>query len=197
MVESTSTILPSIWGLTNIGAPHVVWVKMPEPMPLPTPEPPAFQPFYVAHRAGVLRLLVGMVGPDAAQDCAQETWLKVLRAWPPADLSGRLDSWALTIAHRCALDLLRRSRPEQPAAHVPEHAVDDERLAACAPHELWDDVRALAPKQRATLVLRVVLDLSHAQSAEVLGCSEAAARRSYADAVASLRQQADVSERKR
>jgi RNA polymerase sigma factor (sigma-70 family) len=159
-------------------------------MPRAEAHTPPFQPFYVAHRAGVLRLLVGMVGPDDAQDCFQETWLNVLRAWPPADLDGRLDSWVLTIAHRCALDLLRGRAAELPTEHVPELSIDDERLADCEPDELWDAVRALAPKQRGALVLRIVLDLSHAQVGDVLGCSEAAARRSYADAIAALRRPA-------
>lgn len=155
-------------------------------MPTATDHAP-FQSFYVAHRAGVLRLLVGMVGPDEAQDCYQETWLMALRAWPPADVDGRLDSWALTIAHRCALDRLRNRGTEFAVAQLPEQARDDELLAACEPDELWDAVRALAPKRRAAIVLRIVLDQSHAQAAEVLGCSEDAARRNYADAIAELR----------
>jgi RNA polymerase sigma factor (sigma-70 family) len=53
--------------------------------------------------------------------------------------------------------------------------------------ELWARVRALPPKQRAVVVLRFVADLSHAEAAEVIGCSEAAARRSLHEALSKLR----------
>ncbi|MEO6867671.1 MAG: sigma-70 family RNA polymerase sigma factor [Gaiellales bacterium] len=157
---------------------------------------PAFQEFYAAHRAVVLRLLVGMVGPVDAEDCFQETFLKVLRAWPPAERGANLDSWLLVIAHRTAIDLLRSRTRELPASTDVNELADMQALAA--PRELefadapalWAAVRDLAPKQRAVVVLRIVLDRSHAQIAEVLDCSEAAARRSYADAIVALRTRA-------
>lgn len=157
---------------------------------MPASPPPPFQPFYVAHRAAVLRLLVGMVGPDDAQDCFQDTWLKVLRTWPPNDPAGRLDSWVLTIAHRTALDLLRRSGREVATEHVPEprgEAIDDAHLLAFTPTELHEAVASLPERRRAAVLLRVVLDLPHAQVGDVLGCSQDAARRAYADAIAHLR----------
>jgi RNA polymerase sigma factor (sigma-70 family) len=158
--------------------------------PIPTTPPPPFQPFYVAHRAAVLRLLVGMVGPDDAHDCFQDTWLKVLRAWPPRDADGRLDSWVLTVAHRTALDELRRRRTrELAAAELPEQADPATVLPSLGPSELHAAVAALPERQRATILLRGVLDLSHAQVAEVIGdgCTVEAARRAYADGLASLR----------
>lgn len=158
----------------------------------PTPVQPArpFQPFFVAHRGAVLRLLVGMVGPDDAEDCFQETFLKALRTWPPSDVHGRLDSWILTIAHRTALDLLRARGRELATDALPEQPIidEDERvLAALDAHDLWRTVAGLSPMQRATIVLRAVLDYSHAQSAQVLDTSEDAARRSYADGIRALR----------
>jgi RNA polymerase sigma factor (sigma-70 family) len=162
----------------------------------PTSTPP-FQPFFAATRGGVMRLLVGMVGPDDAEDCFQETFLKALRAWPPAAAGGRLDSWVLTIAHRTALDLLRARGREVATGELPEQPVvdDDERvLAALEADELWVAVRGLPPKQRATVVLRAVLDYSHATSAAVLGTSEDAARRAYADGIRALRAQVERDE---
>lgn len=158
----------------------------------PTPVQPhqPFQSFFVAQRGAVLRLLVGMVGPDAAEDCFQDTFLKALRSWPPTDAQGRLDSWVLTIAHRTALDLLRSRGREAATDDVPDRPVvgEDERvLAALDADELWQAVARLPAMQRATIVLRAVLDYSHAQSAVVLDTSEDAARRSYADAIRTLR----------
>lgn len=158
----------------------------------PTPVQPVqpFQAFFAAQRGAVLRLLVGMVGPDDAEDCFQDTFLKALRAWPPADVDGRLDSWVLTIAHRTALDLLRTRGREVATDAPPDQPIlgeDDRVLAALDADELWRAVAGLAPMQRATIVLRAVLDFTHAQSARVLDTSEDAARRSYADGIAVLR----------
>jgi RNA polymerase sigma factor (sigma-70 family) len=158
--------------------------------------PQPFQSFFVAHRAAVLRLLVGMVGPADAEDCFQETFLKALRSWPPPVQGRQLDAWVLTIAHRTALDLLRsRSGSAVAMADPPEpSASDDTDLAMLDADALWDAVRALPPKQRGAVVLHTVLDHSHGQAAEVLECSEDAARRSYADGIAALRGQVERGE---
>ena len=154
-------------------------------------EPLPFQTFYVEQRGRVLRLLVGMVGAVDAEDCFQECFLKALRAWPPPRTGPHLDAWVLTIAHRTALDLVRRRGREVAMATVPEVASVDQ-LATLDASELGAAVRGLPPRQRAAVVLRAVLDLSHASIGEVLGCTEAAARRSYADGVGALRVHGDV-----
>jgi RNA polymerase sigma factor (sigma-70 family) len=162
--------------------------------PVTAVSPLPFEPFHAAHRAAVLRLLVGMVGPDDTLDCFQETFLKALRAWPPSEPAGRLDSWVLTIAHRTALDLLRGNASVVSTDEVPEQAAADAiepALDALDATELWDAVRALAPKQRGAVVLRGVLDRSHSEVAAVLGCSEEAARRSWADGLRTLRRRID------
>ena len=149
-----------------------------------------FQAFYDQHRIAVLRLLVAMVGPDRAQDCFQDAFCKALAAWPPRSAE-RLGAWMLTIAHRTALDMLRRPAPEpMDDAELPERSSDGcepEVLARLDASDLWRHVASLPAKQRAAVVLHVVLDQSHRQAAAVLGCSEAAARRSYADGIAALR----------
>jgi RNA polymerase sigma factor (sigma-70 family) len=48
-------------------------------------------------------------------------------------------------------------------------------------------VAALPEKQRSALVLRYGLDLAHREIGAVLGCSEAAARRSVHEGIAKLR----------
>jgi len=126
------------------------------------------------------------VGPADADDVFQETFLAALRAWPRVRDDGRLDRWALTIASRKAIDHHRRgARRPTPTPDPPD------RAAAVAPtdpdEELWAAVRSLPPKQRAALVHRFVLDRPYGEIAQILGCSEEAARASVSEAIRKLR----------
>lgn len=158
-----------------------------EPAARPIPvTPPPFQRFLDAHRDDVWRFLVAAVGRDGADDCFQETFLAALRAYPRMRLENPR-AWVLTIAHRKAIDHHRaRARrplpvgdalPDLPAPAPPE-PVDG---------ELWERVRALPPKQRAALALRFAGDLTHAEVAQALGCTEEAARRSTHEGLKKLR----------
>jgi RNA polymerase sigma factor (sigma-70 family) len=91
----------------------------------------------------------------------------------------------MTIAHRKALDHHRaRARRAIPVEDVPEVAVHD---APPRDDEAWSRVRKLPPKQRAALLLRYAGDLTHAEIAVALACSEEAARRSAHEGLKKLR----------
>lgn len=148
---------------------------------------PPFQRFLDTHSARVWRYLVGMVGPLDADDCFQESFLAALGAYDRLRPGSDERAWIMTIAHRKALDHLaatrRRAVPTEPLPDVPHHdpaAPDD---------ALWRRVRALPPKQRAAVTLRYAGDLTHAQVATALGCSEEAARRSAHEGLARLRKE--------
>jgi RNA polymerase sigma factor (sigma-70 family) len=150
---------------------------------------PPFQRFLGDHREDVWRFLVASVGRGEADDCFQETFLAALRAYPRLRRGSNLRAWVLTIAHRKALDAHRR-RGRQ-AIPVAEIAVIEEPAGeppGVVDEALWTAVRALAPRQRAAVVLRHVADLSHREIAEVVGCSEEAARRSLHDGLSKLRE---------
>ena len=136
--------------------------------------PPAFQTLLEEHRVDVYRFLVASVGRQAADDCFQETFLSALRAYPRLRDASNLRGWLLTIATRKALDHWRsEKRRPIPVERVPEvvGAESDRR-----DEELWRAVQTLPPMQRAAVIHRYVLDLTYAQVAEALGCSEEAAR---------------------
>jgi RNA polymerase sigma factor (sigma-70 family) len=146
---------------------------------------PPFAAFMEEHRLPVYRFLVGLVGPDHAEDCFQETFLAALRAYRRLPRGVNLRAWILTIARRKAIDneRARRRRPV-PMAEVPE------RPAPPAPDgrpEVWQAVRELPLMQRAALVHRYVLDRPYREVAEALGCSEEAARASAYEARRRLR----------
>jgi RNA polymerase sigma factor (sigma-70 family) len=150
--------------------------------------PSPFQRFLDEHREPVWRFLVASVGRQEADDCFQETFMAALRAYPrlPPEANGR--AWVLTIAHRKAIDAhrARRRRPD-PVESVEERAA--EPPSPDGDPELWRAVRARAPKQRAAVVLRYVADFKHTEAAEVLGCSEEAARRNLHAGLNNLRRE--------
>jgi len=146
---------------------------------------PPFQKLIDGHGRDVHRLLIGLVGRDAADDCYQETWLSALRAYPRLRDASNLRSWVLTIAHRKALDHLRARR--RVPALIGEHPEPTAEPAAPRDEALWRRVRELPDKQRTALVLRYVVDSSYAEISAVMQTSEEAARRSVHEGLKRLR----------
>lgn len=149
--------------------------------------PPPFSRFLDDHRQSVYRFLLATVGPDEADDCFQETFIKALRAYPRLTSADNLRGWVLTIARRTAVDAARsrRRRPE-PAADPEPPATDG--TPDLGDPRLWEAVRGLPPRQRAAVTLRYVNDLSYADVGRVIGCSEEAARRSAFEGLRRLRE---------
>ena len=149
---------------------------------------PPFQALLDSHRADVYRFLVFSVGPSDADDCFQETCVAALRAYPRLRSGENLRGWLLRIAERKAIDAHRaRARRAIPVEHVPERAVAPE-LDGHDP-ELWSSVRGLPPKQRAAVFSRSVLGMPYHELAELLECSEDAARRSVHEGLKKLREE--------
>ena len=152
---------------------------------------PPFQRFLDAHSADVLRYLVASVGRHDADDAFQETFLSALRAYPRLSAGSNLRGWVLTIAHRKAIDVHRaRGRNPVPVAEIHDGA---QRSPSPPPGEgegdHWERVRALPARQREVLTLRYAADLTHAEIASALGCTEEAARRAAADGLKNLRKE--------
>jgi RNA polymerase sigma factor (sigma-70 family) len=151
-----------------------------------TRTPPPFERFLAEHGATVMRFLLVAVGPAQAEDAYQETFLSALQAYPRVRDDGRLDRWILRIASRTAIDHHRgRGRAPAPVSTVPDRPVHD-------PDPLDDGLRdavsALPDKQRVAVVLRHVLDRPYDEIAEVLSCSEEAARANVSAGLKTLRE---------
>jgi RNA polymerase sigma factor (sigma-70 family) len=79
---------------------------------------------------------------------------------------------------RLERDYLRREGVAVPPESMPEVGLRE---------DLWHELLALPPRQRAAVVLRFYEDLSERETAEVLGCSQAAAKSLVARAMDALR----------
>lgn len=152
---------------------------------------PPFQALLDAHGASVHRFLVASVGPSEADDCFQEACIAALRAYPRLRHAGNLQAWLLRIAQHKAIDAHRaRGRRAVPVAAPPEQSTDGalpEPMDGQAP--VWATVRALPEKQRMAVFLRSVADLSYADLAEALDCSQDAARRNVHEGLSRLREE--------
>lgn len=157
-----------------------------------------FQAFLEEHHDAVRGFLRGMVGPDDADDCLQETFLAALRAYRRFD--GRSPrAWVLTIARRKALDhhRARARRPEPVGAATELDGAGDATGAGgteTPDAEIWRSVAALPAGQRAAVLLRFAADLAYREVGEALGCSEDAARRRVHDGLAALRANESITE---
>jgi RNA polymerase sigma factor (sigma-70 family) len=147
---------------------------------------------FEAQRTDVYRFLLATAGPADADDCFQETWISALRAYPGLRRADNLRGWLLRIAQNKAIDAHRaRARRPVPVEAVFERSAAPDPPAAEADGELWGAVQALPPKQRAGVYCRSVLDMPYPELAELLGCSEEAARRNVHEGLKRLREEWD------
>jgi len=162
--------------------------KMP---PRSAPGLPPFERVVERHGPALLRFCAAQVGAERADDCFQEAMLAALRAYADVRDPGAVRSWLFSIASRKAIDLHRER------ARAPQQSEDLEALAPV--HEpmhrddaLWARVRELPAKQRQAVALRYLADLSHKEIGEIMGTTDAAARRNVFEGLTRLRSELDL-----
>ena len=139
------------------------------------------------HGPAVLRVCRAILGPADADDAWSETFLAALKAYPRLTPGSNVRAWLVTIAHRKAIDRHRAAaRAPLPVESLPERPTNL-GMPIETDQELWDSVKALPPKQRGAVAYHYLADLPYAEVGQLLGTSEAAARRSAADGIARLR----------
>lgn len=161
----------------------------------PTAEARAFvEALFARHHGEIYAYLVRMVrDADLAADLTQDAFVKAYRAY---DVLGRPDNpraWLYQIAHRVAIDELRRRKivrfvpfvgQTRATAPSPEGLAMDARLSG----ELARALARIPERQRAALLLAEVHDLTGLELAAVLGVSHIAVRALLTRARESLRQ---------
>jgi RNA polymerase sigma-70 factor, ECF subfamily len=138
------------------------------------------------HRSHLRAVAYRMLGSvSEADDAVQEAWLRI-RDQDPASVEN-LQAWLTTIVGRVCLNMLRsrRTRREQPSAHVPDPVVSFEEdldpegealMAESVGLALLVVLDALTPAERLAFVLHDVFDVPFADIATALDRSEAAAQ---------------------
>lgn len=124
---------------------------------------------------GVLALAMASAGSrQVAEELAQEAFIAAFRSWDMVAALDHPDAWVRRVVLNRSASRFRRLYAEARAlAHVRSGrgnvAVAD--LPDDAP-ELWAHARALPRRQREVVLLTYLLDLSRADVAVGLGCSE-------------------------
>jgi RNA polymerase sigma-70 factor (sigma-E family) len=145
---------------------------------------------YAAARLGALRRSAYLLCGDwhRAEDFAQTTLVKLYVAWARVRRAESVDAYARATLVRVFLDDGRRRwRGERPTGDLPETPVPD---PAGALTERLDLARALArlpARMRAVIVLRCWDDLSIAETARALDCSEGTVKSQTSRGLAALR----------
>ncbi len=159
------------------------------------PTRPTFDDLLVRHCTEIYRYAVNLTcnGADA-DDLYQETMIKAYRAFDRLDDGANYRAWLYRIATNAFLsDRRKRGREEQlDDAHadaIPGAATDDAARidARDLLHEVERFVQTLPVKQRAAVIQRKYHDLSYAEIAANLRCTEPAARASVHEALRKLR----------
>ena len=139
-------------------------------------EADAFEDLIAVMERPLLYYAASLTGDsDSALDVLQEVWIRVFRGIRKLKDPGSLRSWLYSITHGIAVDRIRKNYSREQAEKVqfeefqeaeePSFAAED----AAAIHQALSEIGL---KHREVLVLHFLEDLSMAEIAEVVGCSE-------------------------
>jgi RNA polymerase sigma-70 factor (sigma-E family) len=139
------------------------------------PAPPDGFTEFVATRSAILLRAAWLLTGDAgkAEDLLQTVLALVWPRWERLVSGGNPEAYVRQALYTTYLSWRRRRwRFEVPTAELPEHGAGDHARELAGRDALRRALAALSPQQRAIVVLRYVEDLSVAETADVLGCSE-------------------------
>ena len=136
----------------------------------------AFEDLIAIMERPLLYFATSLTGnPDSALDVLQEVWIRAFRGIRKLKDPGSLRSWLYSITHGIAVDRIRKNYSREQAEKVqfedfqeaeePSFAAED----AAAIHQALSEIGL---KHREVLVLHFLEDLSMAEIAKVVGCSE-------------------------
>lgn len=150
----------------------------------------SFEQLLRKYRTPLVHFLSRMVREHgAAEDLAQEVFLRVYRARKEYSPSAKFTTWLFRIATNLALNAIRDGRHRQMQISIDSPRDEDEPVIEIAAREARADERlmeeernrmiraailALPEKQRAAVILHKYQEMEYAEIGKILGCSESA-----------------------
>ncbi len=174
----------------------------------------AFARIVEAYQRPVFNLAYRMLGSvEAAEDAAQETFVRAYVRLDSYDPAYKLASWILSIASHHCIDCLRKSNGRQVsleqidgARWIPDPRLrpEERTMRAEQRHEVREQLQRLPEQYRLVVILRYWHDMSYVEIARVTGSTESAvksrlhrARLMMADLLTEAEQAASVPEGER
>jgi RNA polymerase sigma-70 factor (sigma-E family) len=151
---------------------------------------PDFDDFVIGRSSALLRTAILLTGDrHDAEDLVQTALLRVARYWSRA--LDNPEAYTRRVLVNLAYDRSRhrKRRPERLGPPPDSTATDD---YAEERDDLLQLLRQLPERQRATVVLRFWEDLSVAETAQLLGCTEGTVKSTTSKALAHLREALDL-----
>lgn len=165
----------------------------------------AFEDFVAASSSRLFTLALLVCGRNRAEaeDLLQSVLERAYRRWGRICRDGDPERYVRRMIVNASVDRWRRlrRRPELPVPSaesgqaVADRAAADQYGAVADRDQLVRALTALPARQRAVIVLRYLEDLSEAQTAAVLGCSEGTVKSQASRALAKLRELAGTPHR--
>jgi RNA polymerase sigma-70 factor (ECF subfamily) len=150
-----------------------------------------FSAFYAAHRDAVFRaVLLATRHPQRAEDAVQEAFARAYARWDTVRGYDRPRAWVSRVALNVATSWWRRLSRER--ANPPDRPgrPDEGPIDATLVRLVWD----LPLRQRQVVALRVLADLSIADTAQILGIAEGTVKAQLHRALRRLRDQIEAVE---
>jgi RNA polymerase sigma-70 factor (sigma-E family) len=151
------------------------------------PAPLTFEEVFPVLIRDAYRVAYRLLGDRGeAEDVAQEACARAYSRW--ASVRDHAEPWCVRVASNLALDLLRartravRRNERIKANETFVNPAIDERL------DLYAALAKLPRRQRETVVLRYLGDLSEVQTADLIGCSVGSVKTHASRGLASLRE---------
>jgi RNA polymerase sigma-70 factor, ECF subfamily len=137
-----------------------------------------FARFYAVNLRDVTGLAYTLTGSwAAAEDVAQEAFVRAYRDWRRVEGFSRPDSWVRTVAVNLATSRRRRLVAEAKAlTRLRGRRPTGEQTLPDDAEDFWTAVRRLPPRQAQAVALRYHSDLPVAEVAAVMGCAEGTAK---------------------
>jgi RNA polymerase sigma-70 factor (sigma-E family) len=148
---------------------------------------PTFEEVFPVLIRDAYRVAYRLLGDRAgAEDVAQEACARAYSRW--SSVRDHAEPWCVRVASNLALDVLRaRTRAVRRNVRLAttetavSHSADDRM-------DLYAALAKLPRRQRETVVLRYLGDLSEAQTADLLGCSVGSVKTHASRGLAALRE---------
>ena len=154
----------------------------------------AWEPLVRVHQQPVFRFAYLLLGdPDDAEDVTQETFLRAWKYLKRFDTTRPLRPWLLSIASNLAsnwrrsagryVSALTRAFRDEPAPD----SIEEKSTQQMQADELWEAVQGMKMVDQQVIYLRYFLDLSVAETADVLQIAEGTVKSRLSRALKKLR----------